>query len=163
MFENATVSLLVQVNLRSRGARVMTIGQVASKTGLRASAIRYYEEQGLLPRASRKGGKRIYEASILERLAVIELAKMAGFELREIRAGLSTNEEPPLVWRTLGQAKRAELDRQIATLSRMKDVLARLSSCTCSTPDECRRAFTAARSLTPPESGKRSVMPSSRR
>ena len=128
----------------------MTIGQVASRAGLRASAIRYYEEQGLLPRALRVGGKRIYEASILERLAMIELAKMAGFELREIRAVLSAGERPALIWRKLAQAKRVELDRQISRLARMKDVLARLSGCTCSTPEECGRAFNAARSQPPP-------------
>jgi len=127
----------------------MTIGQVGAKAGIRASTIRYYEEQGLLPRASRKGGKRIYEASILDRLAVITLAKMAGFELREIRTILSTEKKPALIWRKLGQAKRAELDRQILTLARMKDVLARLSDCTCSTPEECGRAFNAARSQAP--------------
>lgn len=129
----------------------MTIGQVASRAGLRTSAIRYYEEQGLLPRASRTAGKRIYEASILERLAMIELAKMAGFELREIRAVLSTGEKAAVVWRKLGQAKHAELDRQVARLVRMKGVLARLLGCTCSTPDECGREFNAARSLAPPD------------
>jgi DNA-binding transcriptional MerR regulator len=128
----------------------MTIGQVGAKAGLRVSAIRYYEEQGLLPRASRQGGRRIYDASILDRLAVIALAKMAGFELREIRTILSTGEKPAPIWRKLAQAKRAEIDRQMSTLARMKDVLARLGDCTCSTPDECGRAFNAARSQPPP-------------
>ena len=128
---------------------MLTIGQVALRAGLRASAIRYYEEQGLLPRALRTGGKRIYETSILERLAVIELAKMGGFELREIRAVLSTGGKPAVIWRKLGQAKCAELDRQISRLARMKDVLARLNGCTCSTPEECGRVFNAARSLAP--------------
>ena len=67
---------------------MLTIGQVASRTGLRASAIRYYESRGLLPKASRIGGKRVYEGLVLERLAIIELAKTAGFHLDEIRATL---------------------------------------------------------------------------
>ncbi len=60
---------------------MLTIGQVALKAGLRASAIRYYEAQGLLPPAPRHGGKRVYDASILVRLSAIDLAKTAGFTL----------------------------------------------------------------------------------
>ncbi len=107
---------------------MLTIGQVASRAGLRASAVRYYEAQGLLPAASRRGGKRVYDASILERLAVIALAKMAGFEVHEIR----------------------DLDEQISRLARMKDVLAKLRGCRCATLEECGRAFNRARSKHPP-------------
>ena len=59
---------------------MLTIGAVAARTGLRASAIRYYESRGLLPVASRAAGKRVYDASVLARLAVIRLAKTAGFD-----------------------------------------------------------------------------------
>ena len=88
---------------------MLTIGQVASRAGLRPSAIRYYEAQGLLPRTSREGGKRIYHASIIERLAVIELAKMAGFDLGEIRAILSSlgEGEPAPDWRKRSLASAA--------------------------------------------------------
>jgi MerR family transcriptional regulator, redox-sensitive transcriptional activator SoxR len=68
----------------------MTIGAVAARSGLRASAIRYYEAQGLLPAAPREHGRRIYDTSVFERLAVIGLAKAAGFDLSEIKAVVST-------------------------------------------------------------------------
>jgi len=95
---------------------MLTIGQVASRTGLRASAIRYYEAQGLLPRPSRQAGKRMYSAAILDRLAVIELAKIAGFGLSEIRVLLSHVEA--------GEPSAA---------------------CTCATLEECGRAYIQAR------------------
>ena len=50
---------------------MLTIGQIATRAGVRASAIRYYESRGLLPAASRDAGKRVYDVSVLERLAVI--------------------------------------------------------------------------------------------
>jgi len=125
---------------------MLTIGQVASRAGLRASAIRFYESQGLLPTACRKGGRRIYDSSILERLAIIELAKTAGFQLEDIRVVLSASfQERALIWRTLSAAKRADLDQQIEKLTKMKEVLARLAECTCITPEQCERTIAAAR------------------
>jgi MerR family transcriptional regulator, redox-sensitive transcriptional activator SoxR len=126
---------------------MLTIGQVASRTGLRASAIRYYEAQGLLPRPSRQAGKRMYSSSILDRLAVIELAKIAGFGLSEIRVLLSHVEsgEPSAAWRTLLPAKAVEIDAQMDRLVRMKDILAKLNACTCATLEECGRAYIQAR------------------
>ena len=72
--------LLVQVDLRSRvGRALLTIGQVASRTGLRVSAIRYYESRGLLPKVSRIGGRRVYEGLVLERLAIISWRRRPAF------------------------------------------------------------------------------------
>jgi MerR family redox-sensitive transcriptional activator SoxR len=121
---------------------VLTIGQVASRTGLRASAIRYYEAQGLLPTPSRTGGKRVYDGSIVERLALIELAKMAGFNLNEIKATLSDDtREPATRWNTLTKAKRREVDAEMKRLMDAKYVLTRMSACSCATLEECGRAF----------------------
>ena len=130
---------------------MLTIGQVASRAGLRASAIRYYESRGLLPAASRQGGKRVYDATILERLGAIELAKAAGFGLDEIRALMSRagSGRPGPIWNELGRAKHAELERQIAGLVRKKAVVALISGCSCATLDHCGRAFTAALSKYP--------------
>src|SRR5437868_13715799 len=63
----------------------MTIGEVARRAGLRASAIRYYEKIGLLPKTQRIGGQRRYEPGVLNYLEVIEVAKRAGFRMDEIR------------------------------------------------------------------------------
>ena len=63
----------------------LTIGEVARRSGLRASAIRFYEKTGLLPNPDRRGGQRRYDPAILERLAVLEFAKQCGFTLDEAR------------------------------------------------------------------------------
>ena len=67
----------------------MTIGQVARRLGVRPSALRYYERIGLLPPIERVNGQRRYGPAILSRLTVIDVAKQAGFTMREIRVLLS--------------------------------------------------------------------------
>jgi MerR family redox-sensitive transcriptional activator SoxR len=126
---------------------MLTIGEVALKSGLRASAIRYYESLGLLPAPARKAGKRIYADSIVQRLAVIELAKVAGFGLHEIRSLVSDAAagEPVRSWRKQASAKRAEIDRQMRHLLRMKRILARLAACRCATLEQCGQVFLETR------------------
>ena len=63
----------------------LTIGQVARRAGLNVSAIRFYEAEGLLPEAIRVSGQRRYSDEVFGRLAVIDVAKRAGFSLEEIR------------------------------------------------------------------------------
>jgi MerR family redox-sensitive transcriptional activator SoxR len=124
---------------------MLTIGQVALTAGLRPSAIRYYEAQGLLPPAHRHGGKRVYDRSIFERLSVIGLAKTAGFTLQETAALLGARGEPPRrAWTSLTRAKRAELDREMSRLVLMKSILSRLDGCGCATLGDCGRVFEAA-------------------
>jgi len=67
----------------------MTIGQVAKASGLSASAIRFYEKEGLLPPPVRASGQRRYDRRVLERLAVLEFAKECGFALKEVRTLLN--------------------------------------------------------------------------
>jgi len=63
----------------------MTIGEVAHRACVQASAIRYYEKIGLLPKTQRIGGQRRYETSVLNYLEVIDVARSAGFRIEEIR------------------------------------------------------------------------------
>ena len=58
---------------------MLTIGEVARRAGVAASALRYYEREGLIPKADRRGGKRVYGEDILDRLALIAVAKGGGF------------------------------------------------------------------------------------
>ena len=126
---------------------MLTIGQVAARSGLRASAIRYYEAQGLLPRPARQGSKRIYPPSVLQRLAVIELAKAAGFELAEVRALMSEGHSADAApaWSKLIPQKELEIEAQMERLLAMKSILARLSACRCATLEQCGRTFIEAR------------------
>lgn len=123
------------------------IGEVARRSGVSASAIRYYEGCGLLPRVPREGGRRIYDEGVLDRLAVIELAKGSGFTLREIQRllrGLGSKRPAAASWRRLAAGKLHELDGRIAQLERMRELLGTLSACDCPTLEDCGRALRAS-------------------
>ncbi len=93
----------------------MTIGEVARRAELRHSAIRYYEKLGLLPKPSRRGGQRRYDANVLERLAIVRFAKFVGFKVDEIRMLLdgSPGRPPPQRWRQIAEKKVVQVDALI--------------------------------------------------
>lgn len=129
-------------------ATQMSIGEVASRFGLATSAIRYYEEQGLLPPARRQSGRRVYGRDILVRLSVIELAKAAGFTIREIGellAGCTGRDSPGPVWRELAERKRAELQQTIDSARRMQSILDQLLACDCPSLKVCGEEASRAR------------------
>jgi len=116
------------------------IGRVAAAANLSASAIRYYESEGLLPPAYRRSSKRVYEPAILDRLALIQLASQCGFSLTEIRTflhGFTPGTAPAKRWRLLAKTKLAELNEKIAQISRMKQVLTAICRCKCLSIEEC--------------------------
>jgi len=113
----------------------MTIGEVARSSGLRASAIRYYERAGLLPKPMRTSGQRRYDPAILDRIAVLKRAKTCGFTLTEIGTLLNDHGRYSIEWRRLAEKKIAELDTALRQIAAMKDLLGQ--SCRCATPDEC--------------------------
>ncbi len=90
----------------------MTIGEVARKSGLRASAIRYYERLGLLPQPLRESGQRRYDGEVLDRLAVVRFARHVGFTIAELKVLLDGLEaRPPSErWRVMARNKIAQLD-----------------------------------------------------
>ena len=69
---------------------LLTIGEVAARTGLRTSAIRYYESAGLLPTPARRNGQRRYEVHILQQIGYIQTAQKAGFTLEEMKTLLDS-------------------------------------------------------------------------
>ena len=84
------------------------IGEVARRAGIVTSAIRYYEREGLILKADRRGNTRVYGVDIFDRLALIELAKSAGFTVAETRhlvRGISRRTPPGPRWRTMAQKK----------------------------------------------------------
>jgi MerR family redox-sensitive transcriptional activator SoxR len=112
----------------------LAIGEVATRAGIETSAIRYYESLGLLPRPRRAGGKRRYDTEVLDRLALIALAKDAGFTMAEIRQLVSETTPtavPEEKWRLLATRKLAELDEAAARLKRMRRVLRQALQCGC--------------------------------
>jgi MerR family transcriptional regulator, redox-sensitive transcriptional activator SoxR len=118
----------------------LTIGQVAAEARLRASAIRYYEAEGLLPQPHRRSGRRVYHRSILDRLALIKLASQCGFSIAETRTlllGFAPNMRPARRWGSLAKAKLDELSETMARISRMKRVLKAVCRCKCLSIQEC--------------------------
>src|SRR6266576_1573755 len=119
----------------------LTISEVARRVGLQASAIRYYEKIGLLPRAPRISGQRRYDATALYRLAIIQRTRQLGFTLTEIRQlffGFRDISRPSERWRTLSQRKLAELDHLMDGIKAVRSVLKQLmTKCRCDTLDQC--------------------------
>lgn len=120
--------------------RAMTIGEVARTAGIRASAIRYYEHAGVLPAASRVSGQRRYDGRVLKLLAVVALAREAGFTIREIR-GLFRDFSPETVaskrWRKLAAAKLQELDETLRRTRLMREIVVEAMECRCETLEDC--------------------------
>ena len=122
----------------------MTIGEVARRTGLRASAIRYYEKIGLLPTTERISGQRRYEHGVFNYLAIIDVAKRAGFrgdEMRQLFHGFGRGIPAFHRWQVLAQRKIAEMDDLIATAKKMKRLLKEADRCKCLDLEDCGRAF----------------------
>jgi MerR family redox-sensitive transcriptional activator SoxR len=125
----------------------LPIGEVARRTGLRASAIRYYEQAGLLPSPPRTSGQRRYDPSILDRIALIQFAQQAGFTVAEIRTLFEGfEEETPASerWQILAQQKLDEVNAMIDRAERMKVVLGQALACGCLRLDDCARVIRAS-------------------
>ena len=122
----------------------MSIGEVARNTGVRPSALRYYEGVGLLPLPERANGRRRYEGEllreVLDRLAVVRVAKQAGFTISEIRTlldGFSEDTPPSERWRILARDKLPEVEALVERALSMKDLLERGLRCECLRLEEC--------------------------
>lgn len=108
--------------------REIEIGEVSRRSGVPASALRYYETRGLIQPIGRNGLRRVYSANVMQRLALISLGRAAGFSLDEIAAMFDTNgalaiDRPQLL------RKAGELDRMILRLGALRDGLAHVARC----------------------------------
>jgi MerR family redox-sensitive transcriptional activator SoxR len=116
----------------------MRIGEVAQQAGVRTSLIRYYERIGLLPAPERVSGQRRYDASVLRRLAVIDVAQRAGLSLDEITELVRAGSEPISdQLRDIAQRKLPEIDALIDRAQRVRKWLQTATGCGCQTIDEC--------------------------
>jgi DNA-binding transcriptional MerR regulator len=124
----------------------MDIAEVARRSGVPASTLRYYEEKGLIASTGRRGLRRLFDAGVLERLALIALGRAAGFSLDDI-ARMFGAEGGPRVDRQMLLAKADELDRTIQELCTMRDGLRHAAACRASDHMQCptfRRIVRAA-------------------
>jgi MerR family transcriptional regulator, redox-sensitive transcriptional activator SoxR len=118
----------------------LAISDVARVFGLRTSAIRYYEQIGILPPPVRKNGQRRYEKSALFRLAVVQRARDLGFTLDEIRElffGFRPATRPPERWHELSERKIAELQLRMQQLKLMQTLLKQMQGCRCNALEQC--------------------------
>jgi MerR family redox-sensitive transcriptional activator SoxR len=111
--------------------KLLTIGDVARLTGLRPSALRYYERRGLLPAPARRNGRRQYSDAIVQQVALLRFVQRAGFTLAEAHALLHTAGARSDVWRRLARGKLHALDAQIAQLEQARRTLHEGLACRC--------------------------------
>ena len=124
----------------------MRIGQLAERTDLAASAIRYYEQRGLIPRARRVAGRRQFDEKDLAPLLVVQLAIDAGFTLAETRQLVRDFGRDR--WRRLAEKKRTEVRATAARLETMDELLSKLLRCECPSIDVCGRVISGKRART---------------
>jgi MerR family transcriptional regulator, redox-sensitive transcriptional activator SoxR len=121
-------------------AQTLTIGQLATRFGLNASAIRYYERVGVLPEPARQRGQRRYGPDAIRRLEILEVAKRAGFTLDEARLLLQRSDAGTPAFdslRELAARKLPELDALIARAQAMRAWMLTATDCSCRTLDVC--------------------------
>ncbi|UQX04614.1 MerR family transcriptional regulator [Streptomyces sp. RerS4] len=119
--------------------RYLPIGELADRARVRASALRYWEERGLLPGARREGGRRVWPATTLRRVALIKMAQRAGFTLAEITQLLAGSATPSAArqWREIAARKLPELDQHIAETRALRQAVAECLECGCMNFDQC--------------------------
>lgn len=119
----------------------LTIGDAAQRLGIKTSALRFYEDQGLITSERTSGNQRRYARDVLRRVSFIRAAQEVGLHLREIRDSLQTlpPDRAPTQeeWAAFAEAWRPRLDQQIRTLEGIRDRLGSCIGCGCQTLDSC--------------------------
>jgi DNA-binding transcriptional MerR regulator len=114
----------------------MDISEVVKRTGVPASALRYYEKKGLIASSERKGGRRRFGAAVLDQLALIALGQAAGFSLDEIRTMLSPRGGPNIDRQRLA-AKAREIDATVRQLRAVSRGLRHAAACPAPSHAQC--------------------------
>ena len=143
------------------------IAEVARRSGVPASTLRFYEDKGLIASAGRRGLRRLFDAGVFERLALIALARAAGFTLDQI-ASMFSPDGRVRIDRAMLAAKADELDHTIRRLRAMRDGLRHAAVCRAPSHLECPTfrkllAAAAAGEIRAPETPTRQQRPASRR
>ncbi len=116
--------------------KLLDIADVAQRSGMPASTLRFYEAKGLIASAGRRGMRRLFDPKVLERLAVIALGRVAGFSLEEIAQSFSPDGRLRIDRARL-TTKAEELDRTIQRLTSIRDGLRHAAACPAPSHMEC--------------------------
>jgi DNA-binding transcriptional MerR regulator len=114
----------------------LDIAEVAERTGLAASALRFYEQRGLIASTGRNGLRRTFAPAVLDRITLISCAQAAGFTLAQIARFLVATPDDTLLREQMAN-KAVQLDEEIARLARMRDSLKHAATCTHAPLVEC--------------------------
>ncbi|MCY1704995.1 helix-turn-helix domain-containing protein [Pannonibacter sp. SL95] len=117
---------------------ILDIADVARRSGIPASTLRFYEELGLIASIGRRGLRRIYAPDVLLQLGLIALGRSAGFSLEEIKGMFGPDGQPALS-RAQWQAKAEELDAHIRQLVKLRDVIHHVADCPAPRHLECEQ------------------------
>lgn len=125
----------------SPGSNLLSIGAVATRTGLAVSAVRFYADEGFVPVHRSGAGHRKFDKSVIRRLSFIRICQSLGYSLEEIRARLEqlpqarapTRED----WEQMAAEFRGDLDRRIEGLTQLRDKLSACIGCGCLSLDRC--------------------------
>ena len=128
----------------------LSIGEVATASGARPSALRYYEQAGLITPLERRGGRRYYEPAVLSRLAFIALCQDAGFTIAEIATLLDGRPDARQHWQQLAETKLEEIEGQMQKPREMKRHLQSALACECGNVESCELTDAAAERRRPP-------------
>ena len=122
-------------------ASELTIGEVAYRSGVAPSALRFYETIGLIVSQRTSGNQRRYERSVLRRIAFVQAGKAAGIPLAQIHGALATLPEGRTPsrrdWERLSRRWSKDLDRRLATLQALRNRLTTCIGCGCLSIDRC--------------------------
>lgn len=121
---------------------LLTIGEVSARSGVASSALRFYEDQRLVPAQRSAAGHRRYPRSVLRRIAFIQAAQNVGLSLAEIRGALDslpTSRTPNRAdWERLARGWRRRIDDRLSELERLRDNLTSCIGCGCLSLQRCR-------------------------
>ncbi|GAB3493825.1 redox-sensitive transcriptional activator SoxR [Amycolatopsis cihanbeyliensis] len=122
----------------------LTVGQLATRSGVAVSALHFYERQGLISSRRTAGNQRRYRRDMLRRVALIRIAQRVGIPLADIRDALDELPDGRTPgrrdWEQLSQRWRAELDQRIHRLQQLRDEFSDCIGCGCLSIDRCRLA-----------------------
>ena len=116
---------------------ILSVGELARRSGVSVSALHFWEREGLIEGWRSAGNQRRYERATLRRVAIIKVAQGLGIPLAEIRARLESMPKGKAGWAKLAADWRADLDRRIALLERLRDRLDGCIGCGCLSVDDC--------------------------
>lgn len=120
--------------------RSLSIGELAKRSGVNATALRFYEQAGILPPPARASGRRRYDEEAIRRLEVLRFAQQAGFTLTEIKTlfhGFGSQTPLSARWQKMARAKLVELDELAKRIRRMKRALELGLRCGCLRVEDC--------------------------